>query len=220
MLLSRIKKFIYLIIKASILLFIVVIVLIYFCNTLVEQKSSLLLYNSIDSVPYNNAGLVMGTSKYLRNGNLNYYFYYRIDAAEKLFKSGKIKFIIVSGDNRKASYNEPRMMRAELIKRGIPKEAIILDFAGFRTLDSVVRSKEIFGQDSITVISQAFQNERAIYVAKYYGISAIGFNAKDVNFQAGFKTQLRELLARVKLMLDVHITNKQPRFLGERIAVK
>ena len=109
-------------------------------------------------------------------------------------------------------------MKDSLLKRGIPKEALVLDFAGLRTLDSVVRSKEIFGQDSVTVISQQFHNERAIFLARHYGISAIGFNALDVSINKGMKTQIRELFARVKVYLDF-FTGKQPRHLGNRIEI-
>ena len=104
------------------------------------------------------------------------------------------------------------------MRRGVPKEVLVLDFAGLRTLDSVVRSKEIFGQDSITVISQQFHNERAIFLAHHYEMEAIGYNAEDVGTQEGFKTQVRELFARVKVYVDF-FTNKQPRHLGEKIEI-
>ena len=151
-------------------------------------------------------------------GKTNPYFKNRIDAAEELFESGKIKYILISGDNRRHNYNEPQAMKDSLVNRGIPKESLVLDFAGLRTLDSMVRSKEIFGQDSVTVISQQFHNERAIYLARHYGIHAIGYNAKDVSAYEGLKTQIRELLARVKVFVDFFV-NKQPRHLGEKIEI-
>ena len=121
-------------------------------------------------------------------------------------------------DNRRHNYNEPQAMKDSLVNRGIPKESLVLDFAGLRTLDSMVRSKEVFGQDSVTVISQQFHNERAIYLARHYGIHAIGYNAKDVSAYEGLKTRMRELLARVKVFVDFFI-NKQPRHLGEKIEI-
>lgn len=102
--------------------------------------------------------------------------------------------------------------------QGIPESRIFLDYAGFRTLDSVVRAKEIFGQDRFTVISQKFHNERAVYLARHYDIEAIGFNAQDVSVNNGFKTRIREWLARVKVFVDL-LTNKQPKFLGEQIEI-
>jgi SanA protein len=111
------------------------------------------------------------------------------------------------------------MLKKDLIKRGIPASKIFLDYAGFRTLDSVVRCREIFGQHAVTIISQPFHNERAVFIARNKGIKAIGFNARDVNKYYGFKTQAREKLARGKMVLDL-IFNKQPRFLGEKIIIQ
>lgn len=163
-------------------------------------------------------GLLLGTSPRVKGGKTNPYFKNRIDAAAELFESGKIKYILISGDNRRHNYNEPQAMKDSLVNRGIPKESLVLDFAGLRTLDSMVRSKEVFGQDSVTVISQQFHNERAIYLARHYGIHAIGYNAKDVSAYEGLKTRMRELLARVKVFVDFFI-NKQPRHLGEKIEI-
>ena len=130
----------------------------------------------------------------------------------------KIKYIIVSGDNSTKEYNEPFNMQKDLIEKGVNSEDIFLDYAGFRTLDSVIRSKEIFGQKNITIISQKFHNERAIFIAKSKDIQAVGFNAKDVSLKYGLKTRLREYLARVKMVMDIAL-NKQPKFLGEKIII-
>jgi SanA protein len=200
------------------------IVLLIFCllivpNSMVRQSSKDLLYSSDELIPHNKVGLLLGTSKFLSNGRINLYYQYRIDAASVLFKAGKIDFILVSGDNSRKDYDEPSTMKQDLIDCGIPESKIFLDYAGFRTLDSVVRCKTIFSQNSITVISQPFHNERAIYLAKKNGIKAIGFNAKDVTVYYGFKTKLRERVARVKMMIDL-IFGKQPRFGGEKINVE
>lgn len=194
-----------------------VVVLILF-NVFVEVYTSNKTYNSVKAIPQNKVGLLLGTSKYLANGNQNLFYKYRINAAVKLFNSGKIKYIIVSGDNGSENYDEPTMFKNDLIKKGIPKNRIFLDYAGFRTLDSVVRSSKIFGQESITIISQQFHNERAIVIGKFKGIKAIGFNAKDVPGKNGFKVKLRELFARCKLLLDI-VTFKSPKYLGDPITI-
>ena len=170
-------------------------------------------------MPNEKVGLLLGTGKFLGNGKENAYFFYRIDAAETLYKSGKIKYILISGDNSQKDYSEPEDMQTELIKRGITADKIILDFAGFRTLDSVVRAKEIFGQNSFIIISQKFHNERAIFLAQNYGIKAYGFNSKDVNKYFGFKTKLREYFARVKVFVDFTL-GVEPKFGGEKILIK
>ncbi len=176
-------------------------------------------YNSVQLVPFNRVGLLLGTTKLLHNGELNLYYKYRIEAAVELFNSHKIDFILVSGDNRRRSYNEPVTIRNDLIARGIPESKIFLDYAGFRTLDSIIRAKQIFDQDSITVISQRFHNERAIFIARRKGMIAIGFNAKDVGLYYGFKTMIREILARDKMVLDL-IFDRKSEFPGEKIQIK
>jgi len=192
---------------------------IYGSNKLVEKAVADKIYNSTTKIPHNKVGLFLGTAKYVSNGQINLYYKYRIDAAVALFKAGKIKFILVSGDNSTKEYDEPSTIKKDLISKGIPANKIYLDYAGFRTLDSVVRCKEIFGQNSITIISQQFHNERAIYIANCKDIHAIGFNAKDVSVHYGFKTQLREKLARVKMVIDL-VIGKEPKFLGDKIEIR
>lgn len=160
--------------------------------------------------------LVFGTASRFQ-GRENRYFRYRIDAAVEVWEAGKVDTIIVSGDNRTHFYNEPREMREALLARGVPGDRIVSDFAGLRTLDSVVRAKEIFGANPVLFISQRFQNERAIYLAKANGIDAFGYNARDVELRAGFKTRVREIGARVKMWLDVRFLNTRPRHLGDPI---
>ena len=142
----------------------------------------------------------------------------RIEAATALYNHNKIDFIIVSGDNRNINYNEPITMYNDLISEGIPARNIILDYAGFRTLDSVVRGKAVFGQDNYTIISQSFHNQRAIYIARKKGIEAIAFNAGDPKGKQSFKVQVREVGARMLVFFDL-FTSRQPHFLGEKIII-
>lgn len=188
------------------------------CNRTIKKHTTSKIYTEASIIPTNKVGLLLGTSPKLKNGNNNLYFDYRILAAVELYKAGKIKYILISGDNRREDYNEPEEMKKALMQKGIPEKFIYLDYAGFRTLDSVVRAKEVFGQNQLTIISQRFHNERAIYLAEKNGINAIGYNAKDVNAYAGLKTNIRELLARVKMFIDLAI-DKQPHFLGEKIII-
>lgn len=209
-------------IKNIITIFLILIVLgilfTLWANHTIEYATDDYVTSSINKLPNEKVGLVLGTSKSLKNGNKNPYFFYRIEAAEELFKSGKIDYIIVSGDNSSQYYNEPEDMQTELIARGIPKTKIFLDFAGLRTLDSVVRAKEIFGQNSYLIISQRFHNERAIFLAQKKGIEAYGYNAKDVNKKAGFKTNLREYFARVKVFWDLFF-GVDPKFSGSKVVI-
>lgn len=154
----------------------------------------------------------------MRGGRINLYYRYRIDAAVALYKAKKVVYILVSGDNSRKDYNEPGTMRDDLIAAGIPANKIYLDYAGFRTLDSVVRCKEIFGESAITIISQPFHNQRALFLAQRKGLDAVAFNARDVSKEYGVKVQLREKAARVKMMLDL-LFGKEPKFGGERVRI-
>lgn len=174
-----------------------------------------LIHDQLDEVPECKVALVFGTTDQI-NGRENLFYRYRIDAAEKLWKAGKIETLIVSGDNRTPWYNEPQKMRRSLIERGIPDDRIVSDYAGLRTLDSVVRAKKVFGADEVLFISQRFHVQRAIYLAQAHGLRARGFAARDVKGRAGYKTRIREIGARVKMWLDVNFLGTRPRHLGQR----
>ena len=195
------------------------VLFVWWANHKIESETKDFVSYEVQKMPNEKVGLLLGTGKFLGNGKENAYFFYRIDAAETLYKSGKIKYILISGDNSQKDYSEPEDMQTELIKRGITADKIILDFAGFRTLDSVVRAKEIFGQNSFIIISQKFHNERAIYLAQENNIEAYGFNAKDVHQYAGIKTKIREYFARVKVFVDL-LLNVEPKFSGEKIKIQ
>lgn len=185
----------------------------------VSMTASEDLYDSVESIPSNRVGILLGTSKRVSSGNQNLYYNYRIDAAVKLFEAGKIEYILVSGDNATRYYDEPTTMKKDLVARGVPSEKIFLDYAGFRTLDSIVRSKAVFGQEKITVISQPFHNERALFIAANKDIDAIAFNAQDVSAQYGMKVRVREQLARVKVMWDL-LVGVEPKFYGDPVVIQ
>ena len=203
-------------ILAGLLLFLLGVGFILYTNLAPVWASRGRLFAETKNLPPAKVGLVFGTSDSYR-GRENRYFRYRIDAAVKVWNAGKVETLIVSGDNRSKYYNEPEKMKSALIEEGVPKDRIVCDYAGLRTFDSVVRAKEIFGADTILVISQRFQNERAIYLAQANGMKAYGFNAEDVEIKAGFKTKLREVGARVKMWLDVNLLDTQPRHLGDKV---
>ena len=192
---------------------------LYISNYIVVQVADGKTFSSIDKIPYNRVGVLLGTSKYRKKKIHNLYFDYRIEAAAALFHAGKIDFIIVSGDNRKEDYDEPKQMMVDLMALGVPEHKIFKDKAGIRTLDSVIRAKKVFGLNKFTIISQKFHNERAIYIAEKNGLDVIGFNAQDVTKSYGFKTNLREKMARVKVVLDI-IFGIQPKVLEKQVVVE
>ena len=173
----------------------------------------------IRTLSYCKTGLVLGCSKYTPNGRLNLYFRYRVQKAVELFKAGKVQYLIVSGDNHKNTYDEPTDMKNALVELGVPENQIYCDYAGFSTLDSVVRADKIFGQKELIVVSQDFHNQRAVFIGRTKGMELYGLNAKSVYVTYSRMTLVREALARVKTLLDVSILQRKPRFLGEPVQV-
>jgi len=187
------------------------------CNRSVKDFSEEFVYSSVSEIPQNQVGLVLGTSKFAYNGGINPYFQYRMETAYELYHSGKLNHIIVSGDNHVKGYNEPQQMKDYLVQLGVDSSDITMDYAGFRTFDSMIRVKEVFGQTKVTVISQEFHNERAIFLARKNGIEAIAMNAKTPWYSP--RMRLREYLAKCKAVLDVYVLKTTPKFLGEKIEI-
>ncbi len=205
-------------IAGSVILFIIVSV-VGFVNHFVRKETQHQLYADVNAIPKNKVGLLLGTAKYMDKARkiINPYYQYRIDAAVALYMAGKVDVIIVSGDNSDQYYNEPLLMKNDLLAAGVPAKNIYLDNAGFRTLDSILRCRDIFGQDHFTIISQKFHNERALYIANHKNMICIGFNAHDGD--KFWEENVREKMARVKMILDL-INNKQARFYGDKIEIK
>ncbi len=176
------------------------------------------LYSDVEGIPENPVGLLLGTSAEGRSGNPNPYFTRRIDAAAALYKAGKVEHLLITGDNGRWGYNEPMDMRRALMQAGVDSADITLDFAGFDTFDSVVRAQKIFGQQNMMVISQRFHNERALWIARAFGIEAVGFNAKDIASRQTRWSWIRERGARLKMWWDLAL-GVDPHFLGEPVTL-
>lgn len=174
------------------------------------------IFTNIEAIPTKNVALVLGTSKKLTSGEPNPFFKRRMEAAARLYQDNKVKHIIVSGDNRTIYYNEPADMRKALIELGVPSEAITLDYAGLRTLDSIVRCKEIFGQDQFIIVTQGFHAYRALFISRHFDIQANAYAARTVSARESIHVLLREFLARPKAVIDLYVLNESPRHLGEK----
>lgn len=181
----------------------------------VSYQASDQVYMSQAEVENFDVAVVLGTSKYLGKV-LNEYYTQRIDAAIALYQEGKVANFLLSGDNAHRSYNEPWTMKRDLLKAGIPDDKIFLDYAGFRTLDSVVRAKEIFDTDDFLIISQKFHCERALFIANFHDINAKCIAVPGPTSHSGIKVRVREVFARAKAVLDLYITNARPKFLGPK----
>jgi SanA protein len=185
-------------------------------NLWIIKSTESKVYSDLSKLPEHRVALVLGTSHRMVGGGPNPYFEKRIETAATLYKMGKIDHFILSGDNRTMFYNEPWEMRKALIRAGVPENAITLDYAGLRTLDSVVRSKKIFGQDKITIITQPFHSYRALFISSYYDIDAVAMVADEPGLEQSFKVRIREYFARTKAVLDLYVFKTSPRFLGRK----
>lgn len=170
--------------------------------------------DSLDNVLPRKYALLLGTSKFTRSGMVNPYYRYRIVAAVELYKAGKVKKIIASGDNSSKYYNEPATMRDDLAAAGVPKDDILMDFAGFRTLDSVARCKSKFGVEDPLIITQAYHAKRALYLADRLGLCGAAAYAAKAPDSASYRlrNELRESLARTLAFLDTSVFGTRPKF--------
>lgn len=185
-------------------------------NVWIVFSTSNSVYNNSSEIGVHEVGLVLGTSNKRANGEKNPFFTSRIQAAAKLYKEGKVKYLIVSGDNRSKYYNEPLKMQQALIAKGVPENVITMDYAGLRTLDSVIRCKEVFDQKNIIIISQQFHCYRALFISNYYDMNASGFATEKLPLNQSLKVILREVLARPIAVWDTYLINKKPKFLGDK----
>ncbi len=193
---------------------------IYAADAYIEYQSRRRVFDSVDALPYRRVGIVLGTSPYASTGRKNGYYTTRIEAAADLYHRGKVSLLIASGANPSRYYNEPRSMKTDLVNLGVPANRITLDFAGLRTLDSVIRAHKVFGQDAFTVVSQRFHLLRAVYIGRRHGLNVVGYAAEDPTTFMRLNARLREYGARAKALLDIWIFDTQPKFLGEKVAIE
>src|SRR5476649_2767987 len=175
------------------------------------------IYDEVQELPHRQVGVVLGTAKYYRTGVPNQYYLYRIQGALNVYNSGKATYLLLSGDNALQSYNEPVTMRRDLIAHGMPAGDIVLDYAGFRTLDSIIRTRKVFDTNDFTIITQRFHCERALFIAMHMGIQAQCYavpSPKDI-----MTVRVREIFARLGALTDLYILKREPRFLGPLIHI-
>jgi SanA protein len=181
--------------------------LVFGCNIWIIASTRSQIFYDVSSIPFNDDGLVLGTGKLIEKGRVNQHFVQRIDAAAALYREGKVKRLILSGDK---GYDEPLEMKRALLQRGVPESALVLDNYGSRTLDSVVRARDVFKCARLTIISERFHDFRALFLSRYYGIHAVAYAPPDLPFRWMIKSSLRESLARVKAVLDLYLLHTKP----------
>lgn len=177
------------------------------------------IYLQASKVPHHRVALVLGTAPKLVGGRNNLYFMRRMAAAAELYKAGRVDKILVSGDNSRVTYDEPTAMREALIAKGIPEKDIVADFAGFRTLDSIVRAHKVFGLNELVVVTDDFHLPRALYIAQHEGVNAVGFQTEPLPVSTSPRTWIREAGARALLFIDLYVLDRQPKYLGKPEAI-
>jgi SanA protein len=187
-------------------------------NLWMTARAGGLIFQDPAKVPSTDVALVLGTGKLAGGGGLNSHFRIRMDAAAALFKAGRVKHLLLSGDNGRHGYNEPRDMLEALVERGVPPAAMTCDYAGFRTLDSVVRAKKIFGLTKCVIVSDDFHLARALWLAECNGIAATAFYSEALPWRSSGKSRAREWLARVKAVGD-ELTGAEPKFGGPKVTL-
>jgi SanA protein len=196
------------------------VLLVWALNRWVVRSVDNRVFAQIEALPKNDVGLVLGCSKHLASGRINLHFQARIEAASALYHAGKVKHLLLSGDNHRVGYDEPTDMKESLMALGVPAEAITLDYAGFRTLDSVVRAREVFGRTKLTLVTDDFHAHRAVFLAKHKGVEAVAFSAQPVAVNRSARSRVREVVARVKAVADLFVFHTKPKFLGEKIEMQ
>ena len=190
----------------------------YAIHQTVRKTGSDRIYFDPDLVPAREVAVVLGTSPNIGSGS-NPFFESRMDACAELWRRGKVRHFIVSGDNGRKGYDEPTAMRDALVSRAVPPAAITLDYAGFRTLDTMARATAVFGQRKVTIITDDFHLPRSLFLADAHGLDAIGFGGKPVPLQWSKKTRIREIASRIAAWLDVYALHTKPKFFGPPVAV-
>lgn len=179
------------------------------------------VFHDLMSAPTNDVALVLGTASSTPAGNPNSFFTGRVEAAERLYDSGKARHFLLSGSGRGRAGDGANQMRDALMEAGLPEAALTTDSAGVRTLDSVTRAKAVYGLMRFTIVTDDFHAARALFLAKHFGVDAVAVTSRPARFAASMRTRLREIAARCRACLDVYVLREQPKFIGPatRIAV-
>ncbi|MFF3375122.1 vancomycin high temperature exclusion protein [Streptomyces sp. NPDC002680] len=165
----------------------------------------------VSDVPRTDVAVVFGAG--LWDGEPSPYLAHRLDAAAELYRAGRVKVVLVTGDNSREDYDEPDAMRGYLTRHGVPDGRIVSDYAGFDTWDSCVRAKKIFGVDRAVLISQGFHIRRAVALCEAAGVESYGVGVEDRHDVTWYYGGVREIFAAGKAAVDV-VFEPDPRFLG------
>lgn len=196
----------------------VLVVIFLAINAYIVLSAQSDLYTKVDDVPVKQTALVLGAQ--VRGNTASAILSDRLETAAELYRAKKVQKILVSGDHGGPYYDEVDVMRKNLLTQGIPAHDIFMDHAGFDTYDSVYRAREIFGVESVIIVSQTFHLPRALFIGKALGVDAVGMSAnrQEYRWSTIIRNNARESLARIKALGDV-LRHAQPTYLGEPIPI-
>ena len=213
---SRLPRPLRILVWSALYLTLGIVLVILACNCWLLAANGARIFSAGTDVPVRAVAIVLGTSPRVGRWK-NSFFEGRMDAAAQLWRGGKVRHLLVSGDNSRPDYDEPTAMRDALIARGVPARAITLDYAGFRTLDSLVRAREIFGLHDLIIVTDDWHQPRAIFLAAAAGLDPLGVSSAELPWSMSGKTRIREWLSRVKAVADVCVLRTKPKFLGDPV---
>lgn len=185
----------------------------------VQQSTGARIFRGVSQVPAAPVAIVLGAAVYA-DGTPSAVLRDRLQAALDLYRAGKVKRLLLSGDHGTRGYDEVHAMRGWLMERGVPSARLFMDHAGLRTLDSMQRAVRVFEVERAVVCTQAFHLPRALYLAQQAGMDAVGLVADRRTYATAAHNDRRELLAVTRALLDVHVLGTQPRHLGGRISIR
>jgi SanA protein len=186
-------------------------------NLLILTSTANFRFETKSVLPHKQTVMILG-AKVHDGGRLSDMLRDRTETAFEVYESGKAQKILVSGDHGRKSYDEVNAIKDYLLEKGVPKEDLFLDHAGFDTYDSMYRAREIFQIESLIISTQEFHLARSVYIARELDLDAVGIKADKQDYYGHDRAKVREVLARVKSFMDVLLHSK-PKFLGDAIPI-
>jgi SanA protein len=183
----------------------------------ISSRYEAYIYREVENVPSRPVALVLGAG-YSSSGRLSTALADRMETAIGLYQVGAVNKLLLSGDNQTPDYNEPAAMAGYAVARGVPREDLVLDYAGRRTYDSCFRARAIFGVERAVLVTQAFHLPRALYICDRLGLEAVGAVADQHRYVGGAWYELREVAALLRAWLDLNLVRPLP-VMGEPIYV-
>jgi len=209
--------------KMLIILFVILIIgvlgiiLFYSINSYVDKYAADFCYDELDKIPQADAIIVLGA--FVHDEQPSQTLKERLDNALELYVAGKAGKIILSGDHGTKEYDEVNIMKDYMLEKGVPREDLFLDHAGFNTYDSMYRAKEVFCVNTLLISTQQFHINRAVYIARKLKIDAYGYPSNRWINYYNRQYGLREKFAKIKAFIDVDILKRSPKYLGEPIPI-